>query len=139
MSQTTPLIAVVDDEEPVRTALRRLLRSAGLEAETFSSGVELLESLKTHHPDCVVLDLHMPRLNGFTVHARLMEAGIRLPLVIITGHHSTETRERVMAMGVSAYLPKPVDDQALLAAIRTAIAHSPKGDAPTGNDTKPSS
>ena len=113
----------MDDEEPVRIALRRLLRSANLDVETFPSGAEFLESLKAHLPDCVVLDLHMPHVNGFAVLASLEEAGSPLPVVVITGHDSAETRDRVLAGGVSAYLRKPVDDQALLDAIATAIEH----------------
>jgi len=123
VSKTRPLIAVVDDEEPVRIALRRLLRSTDLDVETFPSGAEFLDSLKAHQPDCVVLDLHMPRVNGFAVLARLAEAGIRLPVVVITGHDSNESRERALAGGVSAYLRKPVDDETLLEAITAAIAH----------------
>ncbi|MHC1764509.1 MAG: response regulator transcription factor [Verrucomicrobiia bacterium] len=131
MSKTSPVIAVVDDDEPVRTALRRLLRSAGHEVDTFPSGVEFLESLKTRRPDCVVLDLHMPRINGFAVQARLAEAGIRLPLVIITGHHSAETRERVLTAGAAAYLRKPMNDQALLDAIKNVIANPLDTSAPS--------
>jgi FixJ family two-component response regulator len=123
VSKTRPLIAVVDDEEPVRIALRRLLRSASLDVETFPSGAEFLDSLKSHLPDCVVLDLHMPRVNGFAVQARLAETGIRLPVVVITGHDAAETRDRALAGGISAYLRKPVDDEALLEAITTAIEH----------------
>jgi FixJ family two-component response regulator len=115
------LVAVVDDEEPVRIALRRLLRSADLEVEMFPSGAEFLDSLKSHQPACLVLDLHMPRINGFAVLTRLAEAGTRLPVVVITGHDSSETRTRALAGGVSAYLRKPVDDQALLEAITHAI------------------
>jgi FixJ family two-component response regulator len=123
VNETRPIIAVVDDEEPVRIALRRLLRSANLDAETFPSGAEFLESLKDHQPDCVILDLHMPQINGFAVQARLAEAGIRLPVIVITGHDATDTRARALAGGVSAYLRKPVDDQTLLTAISAAIAH----------------
>ena len=126
MSKTQPLIAIVDDEEPVRKALTRLLRSAGLDVETFPSGVEFLESLSTRRPDCVVLDLHMPQVDGFAVQARLAEAGNRLPVVIITGHDSDETRDRAMAARPTAYLRKPVDDQTLLDAIELAIRHAPK-------------
>ena len=121
MNKTRLLIAVVDDEEAVRIALRRLLRSASMNAETFSSGAEFLESMKEHQPDCVVLDLHMPQVNGFAVQARLAEAGSRVPVVIITGHDSPESRERALAGGAAAYLRKPVDDQALLEAIQQAV------------------
>ena len=126
MSKTQPLIAIVDDEEPVRKALTRLLRSAGLDVETFPSGVEFLESLSTRRPDCVVLDLHMPQVDGFAVQARLAEAGNRLPVVIITGHDSDETRDRAMAAHPTAYLRKPVDDQTLLDAIELAIRRAQK-------------
>ena len=125
MSKSRPLIAVVDDEEPVRIALRRLLRSAEFDVETFPSGAEFLDSLKSHQPDCVVLDLHMPRVNGFAVQDQLAEVGSRLPIIVITGHDSAETRERVLAGEVSAYLRKPVDDQMLLDAIAIAIKGKP--------------
>ncbi len=121
MSKLRPLIAVVDDEESVRIAFRRLLRSANLDVETFPSGAEFLDSLKSHQPDCVILDLHMPKVNGFAVQVRLAEGGIRLPVVVITGHDSAETRDRALAGGVSAYLRKPVDDKTLIEAISSAI------------------
>jgi FixJ family two-component response regulator len=116
-----PLIAVVDDEEPVRTALERLLRSAGFNVATFPSGAEFIETLKIHRPDCVVLDLHMPFVNGFHVQTCLVGAGIGLPVIVITGHDTPENRERALAGGASAYLRKPVDDQTLLDAIKSAI------------------
>ena len=102
MSKTRPLVAIVDDEEPIRKALTRLLRSGGLDVESFPSGSEFLESLPAHRPDCVVLDLHMPVVNGFEVQARLVEFGV--PVVIITGHDSDETRARALAGRPAAYL-----------------------------------
>ena len=125
MNNRRILVAVVDDDEAVRTALRRLLRSASLDVETFSSGAEFLESVKEHQPDCVVLDLHMPQVSGFAVQARLAESGIRLPTVVIPGHDAEATRERALAGGAAAYLRKPVDGQALLDAIAAAV--SPNG------------
>ncbi len=131
MSNLRLLIAVVDDEESVRIALRRLLRSANLEVETFPSGAEFLESLKERQPDCVVLDLHMPRIDGFAVQARLTAANLGLPVVVITGHDAAETRERALAGGAAAYLPKPLDDQVLLGAItRAAAGARPRRPAP---------
>lgn len=121
MGKNRPLIAVVDDEEPIRKALTRLLRSAGLDVESFPSGFEFLESIPSRHPDCVVLDLHMPGLNGFEVQARLAKSGAPVPVVIITGHDSTETRALALAGKPLAYLRKPVDDQALLDAIELAL------------------
>ena len=124
MSKSRPLIAVVDDEEPVRIALERLLRSAGFNVATFPSGTEFIETLKIHRPDCVVLDLHMPFVNGFYVQTCLAGAGIGLPVIVITGHDTPENRERALAGGASAYLRKPVDDQILLDAIKSAIHHT---------------
>jgi FixJ family two-component response regulator len=129
VNSTPPLIAVVDDEAAVRTALRRLLQSAGFGVETFAGGGDFLESLKDHAPDCVVLDLHMPAVNGFDVQARLVAAGPHLPVVVITGHDTTDNRDRARALGVAAYLHKPVNDQTLLEAIGTAMLWSPVANA----------
>ena len=122
MSSPGPLIAIVDDVEAVRKALMRLMRSADLEAATFSSGAEFLESIRTRRPDCVVLDLQMPGMSGFEVQARLAEAGDELPVIIITAHDSPEARERALAAHAAAYLCKPLDDQVLLDAIAAAVA-----------------
>jgi len=126
VTKTRSLIAIVDDEEPIRKALKRLLRSAGLEVETFPSGVEFLESLASRRPDCVVLDLHMPVVSGFEVQARLAESGGSVPVVIITGHDSDETRAQALSGMPVAYLRKPVNDQVLLDAIELALTHNPK-------------
>jgi FixJ family two-component response regulator len=117
-----PLIAVVDDEEPIRKALTRLLRSVGMDVVTFASGREFLDSLHRARPDCVVLDLHMPHVNGFDVQARLGESSTPVPVVIITGHDSVETRDRALAGQPAAYLRKPVNDQTLLDAIALALS-----------------
>ena len=122
MAESPPLIAVVDDEESIRKALERLLRSAGFTADTFASGVTFLEFMRTRAPACVVLDLHMPGVNGFEVEAELVRAGSRVPVVIITGHDTPEARARAVGLGAVAYLRKPVDDVLLLAAINSAIA-----------------
>jgi len=116
------LIAVVDDEEPIRKALMRLMRSAGLGVETFASGAEFLKSIDTHVPDCVVLDLQMPQMNGFNVQASLAQKCAALPVIIVTGHDFPKARERAMASGASAFLRKPVHDRALLDAISAATS-----------------
>ena len=127
MTKACLLIAVVDDEEPVRKALKRLMRSAGLSAETFGSGLEFLKSLATRLPDCVVLDLHMPRMDGFKVQAHLARKRAALPVIIITGHDLPQARERAMAGGASAFLRKPVLDRILLGAISAATASAQPG------------
>jgi FixJ family two-component response regulator len=122
MSKARPFIAVVDDEESVGKALNRLLRSAGLNAKTFTSGAEFLKSLRTQTPDCVVLDLQMPKVDGFEVQSQLAQTGLRAPVVVITGCDAPESRERATQGGMAAYLHKPVDGQVLLDAIAIAMA-----------------
>ena len=120
MTKTCPHIAVVDDEEPIRKALMRLMRAAGLSVETFASGTEFLKSLEARMPDCVLLDLQMPHMNGFSVQAHLARKCAALPVIIITGHDLPNARERAMAGGASAFLCKPVHDRILLGAISAA-------------------
>jgi len=127
VTKAHPLIAVIDDEESVRKALMRLMRSAGLSVETFGSGAEFLKSLETRRPDCVVLDLHMPHVNGFNVQASLARKCAAVPVIIITGHDLPKARERAMAGGASAFLRKPVNDRTLLDAISAATSPAEPG------------
>jgi len=118
-------IAIVDDDEAVRKALRRLLRAANLDASAFASGQEFLDSLASGQPDCVVLDVHMPGMNGLDVQQRLTRSGLQTPIVIITGHDDPQIRARCLSAGAAAYLRKPLDDEALLSAIYRATGASP--------------
>jgi FixJ family two-component response regulator len=118
------LIAVLDDEQTVCVAMRRLIRSAGLDAETYSSGEEFLQAVQSHRFDCVLLDLHMPYMNGHEVLSRLSRLPTRIPAIVITGHDTPEARERALAAGAAAYLLKPVDESRLLNAIATATSTS---------------
>jgi len=127
VARSSSLIAVVDDEESVRRALSRLLRSAGLNAETFPSGDEFLETLADHKPDCIVLDLHMPKVDGFQVQAWLARANLRIPVVAITGHDTPEEEARAIRGGAAAFLRKPVEAELLLGAIAEAIAKAKNG------------
>jgi FixJ family two-component response regulator len=122
VSREHPLVAVVDDEESVRRALERLLRSAGIETATFASGGAMLQDLARREPDCVVLDLHMPGMSGFEVQERLSVREHRIPVVVLTGQDTPESYERATAGGAAAYLRKPVDGGELLAAVAAAIA-----------------
>jgi len=121
MEKKATLLAVVDDDEDVRVALARLVSSAGLAVEAFVSGAAFLRSVADHEPDCVVLDLHMPGMSGFDVQGALAVSHAGVPVVVITGHDTPESCERALRLGAKAYLRKPVDDDALLSAIGTAI------------------
>lgn len=119
------LVAVVDDEESVCRALSRLLRAAGLDAETFLSGATFLESVRerppSRRPDCLLLDVHLPGLTGLDVQRRLKSDGIHLPIVMITGNEEAGVREKVLAEGAFAFLLKPLNDRTLLEAIENAV------------------
>jgi FixJ family two-component response regulator len=115
------LIAVVDDEEPVRKALKRLLRAAGLQVESYASGPEFLEGTAKRRPDCLVLDLHMPGTSGLQLLRQINASGDPMAIVIITAHDTPETREQCLAAGARAYLRKPLDDRLLFNAISAAI------------------
>jgi FixJ family two-component response regulator len=123
MRKGPAVIAVVDDEESVRKALERLIRSAGFRVETFASGSAFLESAQHAHPSCVVLDLHMPDVNGFEVQLALALAGTAVPVIVITGDDSPASRALAYDQGANAYLGKPVDETMLLDAINAAIGH----------------
>jgi len=116
-----PLLAVVDDDADVRVALSRLLSSAGFAVETYACGAAFLQSMDDHEPDCIVLDLHMPDTSGFEVQDALAVRHSAVPVVVITGHDTPESRARASKLGANSYLCKPVDDEALLSAIDTAM------------------
>ena len=122
MSGEAPLLALVDDDADVRVALTRLVASAGFAVETFACGADFLKSVDDHEPACVVLDLHMPVVSGFDIQAALARDHSRVPVIVITGHDTPENRSRALRLGARSYLCKPVDDEALLAAIDKAIA-----------------
>ncbi len=120
MDKSRLRVAVIDDDESVRKALKRLLRAADLDADTFASGRDFLESLSAQLPDCIVLDLHMPSMNGLDVQQELARSGRQLPIVVVTGHDEPQARAQCLSAGASAYLRKPLDDEALLDAIHEA-------------------
>jgi FixJ family two-component response regulator len=115
-------IAVVDDDNSVRKALRRLLRSAELDAETYGCGSEFLKALPTSVPDCVVLDLQMPEMSGLELQQHLRSRGLSLPVVIVTGHDEPGLQARCLEAGANGYLRKPIDSRALVEAISRAIS-----------------
>jgi len=122
MSETSLVVAVLDDEPQMRKALGRLLAAHSFRVEVYERADELLAAFPSHPPDCLVLDLHMPGSNGFDVLATFAVQHITTPVVVLTGHDEPGTAERVRSLGACAYLKKPVDEAALLSAIRTATS-----------------
>jgi len=116
------VVAVVDDDSAVRSALTRLIRSCGFRAEPFSSGDEFLRAIDEREPDCVVLDVNMPEMNGWEVQSHLTRAKANIPVIVISGEHDPGALARAKRNGAQHYLRKPVDADVLLGAIRNAIA-----------------
>lgn len=121
MIQARPLIAVLDDEPQFCKALGRLLKTHGFEVMTFGLGEELLAACAARRPTCLLLDLHMPGLNGFQILERLGAQRLPLPVVVITGHDQPGNAERVRALGGADYLLKPLNESQLLTAVGKAI------------------
>lgn len=117
MNRPGPLIAVLDDEPKLCTALTRLLKTHGFEVVTYSRGEDLLAACASQPLDCLLLDLHMPGMCGFDVLARLAARHVPTPVIVITGHDQPGNAERVRAAGGKDYLLKPINELQLLAAI----------------------
>ena len=118
------MVYVIDDDESVRKALKRLLRSADLDVETFSSAEEFLFNSKQGQNACIVMDIRMPGLTGFDLQKKLLSQGIRIPVIVISASDDVQTREHARELGAVNFFRKPVDDQALLDAIWWATSGS---------------
>jgi FixJ family two-component response regulator len=114
-------IYVVDDDPLVRRALGRVISSAGHRVRTFGSAGELLESHTHLAAGCLVLDLRLPDLDGITLHHRLLEIGVALPVIFLTGFGDIPTSVQAIKGGARDFLPKPVDADTLLRAIDDAL------------------
>jgi FixJ family two-component response regulator len=121
MTPAAPTVFIVDDDSAVLKGLARLMRSAGLNAQTFGSPQEFLERHDPHAPGCLVLDYSMPGLNGLELQAALASKDSVIPIIFLTGHGDVPTSVQAMKRGALDFLTKPVQDDALLEAIRAAI------------------
>jgi len=127
MAERCISVAVVDDDESVRRALARLLRSESIEVTGYGSGTEFLEGFGSIEPHCVILDLHMPNLDGFDVLRHFARLQYRCPVIVMTGHDSPKARSESLSLGAMKYLAKPLDAELLVTTIRE-IAADHKGD-----------
>jgi sulfate adenylyltransferase subunit 2 len=127
------LISIVDDDEPVREALRRILTAHGLAAAVFASARQLLESDQLDRMSCLIVDGKMPGMSGFALHRQLVAAGRRIPTFLITGCPTAGGHKRALAAGVVSYLSKPFSEEILLDNIRLALARGVAGEPAAGN------
>jgi FixJ family two-component response regulator len=122
MNDRPPTIFVIDDDDSVRKSLARLLCSAGLAVETFSSAEAYLERRPYDGVGCLVLDVCMEGLSGTDLQTRLVESGCDLPIIFLTGHGSIPLSVSAMKQGAVDFLTKPVDDEVLLQTIHQTLA-----------------
>jgi FixJ family two-component response regulator len=123
----TRLVSIVDDDESLRRSVKNLLTSVGFQVETFASAEAFLQSAHRADTRCVVLDLRMPGMSGLDLLTHLAATGSPIPVVILTAHSDDEARRRMLQAGAVAFLGKPFHGEALLGAVRRALAENPGG------------
>ena len=121
-NQQTPRVFVVDDDESVRKALRRLIESVGMRVETFSSAEEFLAHPLESGPSCLLLDVRMPRVSGLELQKEMSARGIDIPIIFITGHGDVRMSVEAMKGGALDFIQKPFSEQDLLDAVHDAVA-----------------
>jgi FixJ family two-component response regulator len=121
MRGSEPVVFVVDDDESVRKALKRLIKSVGMNVETFATAQDFLSRQHYEGPSCLVLDVRMPGVSGLDLQQRLAKANLRVPIIFITGHGNIPMSVQAMKNGAVDFLEKPFEDQALLELIQNAI------------------
>jgi FixJ family two-component response regulator len=125
MIDSPALIAIIDDDPSVCRALKRLIRSLGMRAATFPSGESFFHTVgSVEKPDCVVVDVQMPGMNGLEVQERMVQELPDIPLIFMTAHSDEAVAKRVVAMGAVGFLNKPFADNSLIELIQQAL-HRP--------------
>jgi FixJ family two-component response regulator len=115
------IVAVIDDDESCRTALKEMLRSAGLSALAFASAEDFLKSGQQRQTGCLISDIRMPGMSGLELQAKLTADRCRIPTIFITAHGDEKMRMQALRAGAVEFLAKPFDDEALLERVRTAL------------------
>jgi FixJ family two-component response regulator len=121
MSAGVPTVFVVDDDALVRKAIQGMLKSVGLRSETFGTPEEFLDTKRPEGPSCLVLDVRLPGVSGLDFQRQLTDAGIRIPIIFITGHGDIPMTVKAMKSGAVEFLTKPFRNQDLLDAIHQAL------------------
>jgi len=116
-----PVVFVIDDDYLMRAAIQGMLKSVGLRSETFGTPQEFLRSKRPDGPSCLILDVRLPGISGLDFQRELANAGIRIPIIFITGHGDIPMTVKAMKSGAVEFLTKPFRDQDLLDAINQAL------------------
>jgi FixJ family two-component response regulator len=117
----TKLVAIVDDDDLMRSALQGLLKSVGWPAQAFASAEEFLQSGQQRATACLITDIRMPGMSGLELQARLKAEHCRIPTIFITAHGDAKMRMQALRAGAVEFLAKPFDDEALLESVRAAL------------------
>ena len=121
MTGNQSIVMIVDDDDSIRKAVRRLMKAYGFAVETFGSAEEYLDSDRLDKTSCLILDVHMPGMNGLELQKRLVASGCVIPIIFITAFTDESARARAMTAGAVGYLAKPFADEDLLSCIRAAL------------------
>jgi DNA-binding NtrC family response regulator len=135
MKKSIPPVCVVDDDLDVREAVENLLRSEGLEVETFASAQRFMERARMEPPACLILDVNLPGLSGLDLQQELVDAGIPIPIIFLTGHGNIPMSVRAMKAGAMEFLTKPFNADDLLNAIHEGISGAHSTELETKNDS----
>ena len=118
---TTKLVAIVDDDDSMRSAVQDLLEAVNLPAHGFASPEEFLSSGKQHHTACLIADIRMPGMSGLELQAKLNADRCRIPIIFVTAHGDQRMRMQALRAGAVEFLAKPFDNEALLDSVRAAL------------------
>jgi FixJ family two-component response regulator len=121
MSESDPIVHVIDDDEPVRDAIENLLSSVGRTARTYSSAMDFLETADRDQPGCILADIRLPRLSGLELQRRLNASGFDMPIVLMTGFADIPMTVRGMKNGAIDFLQKPLNEQDIIEATDNAL------------------
>src|SRR5437667_11648342 len=119
--EKTKMVAIVDDDDLMRSALQGLLKAVGLPAQTFASAEEFLKSGEQRETGCLIADIRMPGMSGLELQATLNADGCRIPIIFITAHGDEKMRMQALRAGAVEFVAKPFDDEALVASVRAAL------------------
>jgi FixJ family two-component response regulator len=117
----TNLVAIVDDDDLMRSALQGLLKAVGLPARAFASAEEFLKSGQQHETACLIADIRMPGISGLELQAKLNAEHCRIPTIFITAHGDEKMRMQALRAGAVEFMAKPFDDEVLLESVRAAL------------------
>jgi FixJ family two-component response regulator len=119
--EKTKMVAIVDDDDLMRSALQGLLKSVGLPAQAFASAEEFLKSGQQRQAGCLITDSRMPGMSGLELQARLNAERCKIPIIFITAHGDEKMRMQALRAGAAEFMAKPFDDEALLESVRAAL------------------